>query len=161
MGSDTEARTDAYLRTLLLLLIAATFFEGYDGAILSLVLLGIRDTFNVPESALGISRASIELGLGAAFFLARAGDRWGRRTLLLWSVMGYTVTTTLTAFSTNLAMFTALQSFSRVCLGAEYVVALTMIVVGIQRLVGSTWMKPHCRPFCLVRRTVASEIASR
>jgi len=42
--------------------------------------------------------------------------------------MGYTVTTTLTAFSTNLAMFTALQSASRVCLGAEYAVALTMIV---------------------------------
>jgi putative MFS transporter len=126
--TDADARTDAYLRTLLLLLIAATFFEGYDGAILSLVLPGIRDTFNVPESALGISRAIIELGLGAAFFLARAGDRWGRRTLLLWSVMGYTVTTTLTAFSTNLAMFTALQSMSRVCLGAEYAVALTMIV---------------------------------
>ena len=126
--TDADARTDTYLRTLLLLLIAATFFEGYDGAILSLVLPGIRDTFNVPESALGISRAIIELGLGFAFFLARAGDRWGRRTLLLWSVMGYTVTTTLTAFSTNLAMFTALQSLSRVCLGAEYAVALTMIV---------------------------------
>jgi putative MFS transporter len=66
--------------------------------------------------------------LGAAFFLARAGDRWGRRKLLLWSVMGYTITTTLTAFSTNLATFTALQSLSRVCLGAEYAVALTMIV---------------------------------
>jgi putative MFS transporter len=42
--------------------------------------------------------------------------------------MGYTITTTLTAFSTNLATFTALQSLSRVCLGAEYAVALTMIV---------------------------------
>src|SRR5207245_11661038 len=87
-----------------------------------------QGTFNVPESALGISRAIIELGLGAAFFLARAGDKWGRRKLLLWSVMGYTITTTLTAFSTNFAMFTALQSLSRVCLGAEYAVALTMIV---------------------------------
>ena len=82
-----------YLRTLLLLLLAATFFEGYDGAILALVLPAIRDTFNVAESQLGVSRAIIELGLGGAFFLARAGDRWGRRTLLLWSVLGYTVMT--------------------------------------------------------------------
>jgi MFS family permease len=120
--------TPAYLRTLLLLLVAATFFEGYDGAILALVLGSIRDTFNVTESQLGVSRAIIELGLGAAFFLARAGDRWGRKKLLLWSVLGYTVMTTLTAFSWDLWSFTAFQSVSRVFLGAEYAVALTMIV---------------------------------
>lgn len=120
--------TPAYLKTLLLLLVAATFFEGYDGAILALVLGSIRDTFNVAESQLGISRAIIELGLGGAFFLARAGDRWGRKKLLLWSVMGYTVMTTLTAFSWDLWSFTAFQSVSRVFLGAEYAVALTMIV---------------------------------
>ncbi len=117
-----------YLRSLLLLLLAATFFEGYDGAILALVLGPIRDTFNVAESQLGVSRAIIELGLGAAFFLARAGDRWGRRTLLLWSVLGYTVMTALTAVSWDLWSFTAFQSLSRVFLGAEYAVALTMIV---------------------------------
>lgn len=117
-----------YLRTLLLLLLAATFFEGFDGAILALVLPAIRDTFNVAESQLGVSRAIIELGLGAAFFLARAGDRWGRRTLLLWSVLGYTVMTALTAVSWDLWSFTAFQSLSRVFLGAEYAVAVTMIV---------------------------------
>ena len=36
-------------------------FEGYDGAILGLVLPAIRDTFNVAESQLGVSRAIIEL----------------------------------------------------------------------------------------------------
>jgi MFS family permease len=120
--------SDAYLRTLLLLLLAASFFEGYDGAVLSLVLGSIRDTFNVAESMLGVSRALIELGLGAAFFLARAGDRFGRRKLLLWSVLGYTLMTTLTAFSWDLWSFTAFQSLSRVFLGAEYAVAVTMIV---------------------------------
>jgi putative MFS transporter len=117
-----------YLRTLLFLLLAATFFEGFDGAILALVLPAIRDTFNVAESQLGISRAVIELGLGAAFFLARAGDRWGRRKLLLWSVAGYTIMTALTAVSWDLISFTAFQSLSRVFLGAEYAVAVTMIV---------------------------------
>jgi putative MFS transporter len=127
-AAPAPEHTSKYLRTLLLLLLAATFFEGYDGAILALVLPSIRDTFNVAESQLGVSRAIIELGLGAAFFLARAGDRWGRRTLLLWSVLGYTVMTGLTAVSWNLASFTAFQSLSRVFLGAEYAVAVTMIV---------------------------------
>lgn len=117
-----------YLRTLLLLLLAATFFEGYDGSILALVLPAIQDTFGVTESQLGVSRAIIELGLGGAFFLARAGDRWGRRKLLLWSVLGYTLMTALTAASTDFWMFTAFQSLSRVFLGAEYAVAVTMIV---------------------------------
>jgi MFS transporter, putative metabolite:H+ symporter len=117
-----------YLRTLLLLLLAATFFEGYDGSILALVLPAIQKTFAVTESQLGVSRAIIELGLGGAFFLARAGDRWGRRKLLLWSVLGYTLMTALTAVSTDLWMFTAFQSVSRVFLGAEYAVAVTMIV---------------------------------
>jgi putative MFS transporter len=118
----------AYLRTLLLLLLAATFFEGYDGSILALVLPAIQKTFAVSESQLGVSRALIELGLGGAFFLARAGDRWGRRRLLLWSVLGYTLMTALTAASRDLWSFTAFQSLSRVFLGAEYAVAVTMIV---------------------------------
>lgn len=127
-GPSPEHVDTSYLRTLLLLLLAATFFEGYDGAILALVLPSIQDTFTVTESQLGVSRAVIELGLGAAFFLARAGDRWGRRTLLLWSVLGYTVMTTLTAVSWDLWSFTVFQSVSRIFLGAEYAVALTMIV---------------------------------
>ncbi len=131
LGSGAEvsvSHPEGYLRTLLLLLLAATFFEGYDGAILGLVLPAIRDTFNVAESQLGVSRAIIELGLGGAFFLARAGDKWGRRTLLLWSVLGYTVMTALTAVSWDLWSFTIFQSLSRVFIGAEYAVAVTMIV---------------------------------
>ncbi len=128
VGTAVVQHEPKYLRTLLLLLLAATFFEGYDGAILALVLPAIRDTFNVTESQLGVSRAIIELGLGAAFFLARAGDRWGRRTLLLWSVLGYTVMTGLTAVSWDITSFTAFQALSRVFLGAEYAVAVTMIV---------------------------------
>jgi putative MFS transporter len=128
LGTSVVEHSPKYLRTMLLLLLAATFFEGYDGAILALVLPAIRDTFNVAESQLGVSRAIIELGLGAAFFLARAGDRWGRRTLLLWSVLGYTVMTGLTAVSWDLTSFTAFQALSRVFLGAEYAVAVTMIV---------------------------------
>ncbi len=128
LPEPTVEHSPGYLRVLLSLLLAATFFEGYDGAILALVLPAIRDTFNVPESQLGVSRALIELGLGVAFFLARAGDRYGRKKLLLWSIVGYTVTTALTAFSVDLWSFTLFQGLSRVFLGAEYAVAVTMIV---------------------------------
>ncbi|HLG00706.1 MAG TPA: MFS transporter [Acidimicrobiia bacterium] len=123
-----QERSDKYLKSLFWLLIAATFFEGYDGAILSLVAPDIQDTFGVGESTFGVARGLIELGLFFAFFVARLGDRFGRRTLLLWSVFGYTVFTTLSAISWDLWSFTFFQSASRVFLGAEYAVAITMIV---------------------------------
>src|SRR5438067_11226694 len=93
------ARSDRYLRLLLILLISATFFEGYDGSILALLLPNIQSTFHVSEAVLGLTRIPIELGLFAAFFVARLSDRIGLRPMLLWSVGVYTVFTAPTAVS--------------------------------------------------------------
>lgn len=123
-----EPRDDRYLRLLLVLLVSATFFEGYDGAILALLLADIQSTFSVSEATLGVIRIPIELGLAAAFFVARLADRWGRKPLLVWSVIGYTAFTALTALSWDIWSFTFFQFASRVFLGAEYAVAVTMIV---------------------------------
>lgn len=121
-------RSPQYLRTLLVLLVSATFFEGYDGSILALLLSDIQDTFRVTESTLGVARGLIEVGAVAAFFFTRLGDRFGRRPLLLWSVVGYTVMTALTALSWDIWSFTAFQLLARVFLGAEYAAAVTMVV---------------------------------
>jgi MFS transporter, putative metabolite:H+ symporter len=122
------ARSDRYLRLLLILLISATFFEGYDSSILALLLPNIQATFHVSEAVLGLTRIPIELGLFVAFFLARQSDRVGRRPLLLWSVVGYTLFAGLTALSWNIWAFTFFQFGSRVFLGAEFSVAITMVV---------------------------------
>jgi putative MFS transporter len=121
-------RDDKYLRTLLLLLVSAAFFEGYDSSILALLLPNIQSSFGVSEAVLGITRIPIELGLFAAFFVARLADRFGRRPMLLWSVVGYTVFTALTAISWDIWSFAFFQFASRVFLGAEYAVGITMIV---------------------------------
>lgn len=126
--SSADAPGTPYLRTLLLLLVSATFFEGFDASILALILPQIRDTFAVSESVLGVSRGLIEGGLGAAFFLARAADSIGRRRLLVISVIGYTIMTAATAFAWDIWSFTAFQFVARIFIGAEYAVAVTMIV---------------------------------
>ena len=79
---------DSYLRLLLLLLVSAAFFEGYDSSILALLLPNIQSSFGVSEATLGLTRIPIELGLFVAFFVARLSDRLGRRPMLLWSVVG-------------------------------------------------------------------------
>jgi putative MFS transporter len=121
-------RDDRYLRMLLWLLVSAAFFEGYDSSILSLLLPDIQSTFQVSEAVLGVTRIPIELGLFVAFFFARLSDRVGRRPMLLWSVVGYTVFTALTALSWDIWSFALFQFASRVFLGAEYAVGVTMIV---------------------------------
>jgi MFS transporter, putative metabolite:H+ symporter len=121
-------RDESYLRLLLILLISAAFFEGYDSSILALLLADIQSTFQVSEAVLGLTRIPIELGLFVAFFVTRLSDRFGRRPLLLWSVVGYTLFTALTALSWDIWSFAFFQFGSRVFLGAEYAVGVTMIV---------------------------------
>src|SRR5438067_11406296 len=128
LGSAAVDRNPRYLRLLLILLISAAFFEGYDSSILALLLPNIQNTFHVSEAVLGITRIPIELGLFVAFFVARLSDRWGRRPTLLWSVVGYTVFTALTAFSWDIWSFALFQFASRIFLGAEYAIGVTMIV---------------------------------
>jgi putative MFS transporter len=117
-----------YLRLLLILLVSAAFFEGYDSSILALLLSDIQSTFRVSEATLGVTRIPIELGLFVAFFVTRLSDRVGRKPLLLWSVVGYTAFTAATAFSWDIWSFAFFQFGSRVFLGAEYAVGVTMIV---------------------------------
>jgi MFS family permease len=128
VGDPQFGRDDDYLKLLLWLLVSAAFFEGYDGSILALLLPNIQSTFRVSEAVLGVTRIPIELGLFVAFFLARLADRIGRRSVLVWSVVGYTVCTALTAVSWNIWSFVVFQFASRVFLGAEYAVGITMIV---------------------------------
>jgi putative MFS transporter len=121
-------RDDRYLKLLLLLLISAAFFEGYDSSILALLLPNIQSTFHVSEAVLGVTRIPIEMGLFVAFFVTRFSDRLGRRPLLLWSVVGYTIFTALTALSWDIWSFAFFQFASRIFLGAEYAIGITMIV---------------------------------
>ncbi|MGH9188069.1 MAG: MFS transporter [Acidimicrobiales bacterium] len=127
-GEVESGRSDSYLRLLLWLLVSAAFFEGYDISILALLLPNIQSTFGVSEAVLGVTRIPIELGLFAAFFIARLSDRFGRRPMLIWSVVGYTIFTFLTAFSWDIWSFAFFQFATRVFLGTEFAVGVTMIV---------------------------------
>src|SRR5207245_2360435 len=115
-ANENGPRSPHYLRLLLVLLISAAFFEGYDSSILALLLPNIQNTFHVSEAVLGVTRIPIELGLFVAFFVTRLSDRLGRRPLLLWSVVGYTVFTALTAASWDIWSFAFFQFGSRLFL---------------------------------------------
>ena len=121
-------RDAKYLRMLLFLLVSCAFFEGYDGSIIALLLPNVQSTFRVSEALLALPRFFGVFGAFAAFFIARLSDRLGRRPVLIYSVVGYTIFTAATALSWDIWSFGAFQFASGVFLGSEYAVAVTMIV---------------------------------
>ena len=127
MSQDDE-RGDRYRRRLLLLLSSATFFEGYDNFVLAFVLALVLGDLGGSEADAGWIRAITSLGAVVAFGLAAQADRVGRKRLLLITIVGYTVSAALTAVSPGLLWLTAAQFSAQVFLGAEWAVAITIVV---------------------------------
>jgi putative MFS transporter len=122
------ARDDGYLRKLLFLLSSATFFEGYDNFVLAFVLALVLGDLGGSETDAGWIRAVTSLGAVVAFWLAAQADRIGRRRLLLITIAGYTVAGALTALSPGLLWLTVAQFGAQVFIGAEWAVAITIVV---------------------------------
>ena len=114
-----------YHRRLFLFLSVASFFEGFDYYALAQLLPELRTAFSltVPE---GTSLASfINIGMVLSFFLARQGDRFGRRRLLSWTITGYMICTALSAMTVSVGQFAVCQLLSRLFQSAE--VATVMV----------------------------------
>jgi len=86
-------------RKLLLLLSTATFFEGYDRFIVTLALPYIAHDLGASEGVLGWSLSVIRGGALLAIVLCLMADRVGRRGVLLWTVLGYTLVTADAGFA--------------------------------------------------------------
>ncbi|MBI3648663.1 MAG: MFS transporter [Actinobacteria bacterium] len=128
MTTAVPDRDSRYRRKLLFLLSSATFFEGYDNFVLSFVLALVLGDLGGSESQAGLIRAITSVGTVVAFLLAAQADRIGRKRLLLVTIVGYTASGLLTALSPNLVWLTAAQFLAQVFLGAEWAVAITIVV---------------------------------
>lgn len=124
---DDGERSQRYLRILLVLLLPAAFFNGFDGELRSLLLPQLQHTFHVRLATIGLANIPIGAGQFVAFFAIRLADRIGRRPLLLVSLFGYAAFTGCTAASQSVWMFALFQFFSQMFAGTEY--ALAVIVV--------------------------------
>jgi len=125
--SEPEPRSRSYRRLLFILLMPAALFNTYDSELRALLLTQIKGAFHVGVAALGIANIPIGAGQFIAFFVVLSADRIGRRPILLWSILGYTIFTSLTAVSWNLWSFATFQFFSQVFIGAEFGVAVTLL----------------------------------
>jgi putative MFS transporter len=112
---------------LLGLLGAAEFADHYDIALFTMLLLQIQAGLGIAEGEIGVISAVIRMGVVLAVGAGLIADRLGRRRVLLVTVVGYTLTTFLTAFARDAGEFALLQLLGRGFLYAETAVAIVVV----------------------------------
>ncbi len=128
MEPSGAVRSRAYLRLLFVLLLPSALFDGYDSQLRGLLLPQIQHNFHAGVASLGLANIPIQAGQFVAFFIVRMSDRIGRKRVLTWSIVGYAAFTGLTAATWNLATFAACQFAAQAFIGAEFGVAVTVVV---------------------------------
>jgi putative MFS transporter len=113
-----------YQRRLLIFLSVATFFEGYDFLALSQVLPELRADLGVSRFGAGLLFAFVNLGTVVAYVLVRKADAWGRRPVMMVTIVGYTAFTFLTGLSWDVWSFAVFQFAARVFLIGEWVTSM-------------------------------------
>jgi putative MFS transporter len=120
-------RVGPYLALLFLMLSSATLFEGFDAAMLSFAAPDARATLGIGRDEWGYVNGITRMGVMASFFFLFFADRLGRRTMMLLTVVGFTIANGATAFVTDKWEFTLCQTLARLFLTAEYSLAVIMV----------------------------------
>ncbi len=109
------------------LLCLATFFEGFDTQLASLVQPLIRVDFGASVEAVGSALGLSRLGMVAAFFFILCADTLGRRPVFLAGLASYCFFTLATAFAPDLLTFTLLQFFASAAMVVELALAYLIL----------------------------------
>jgi MFS family permease len=104
-----------------------SLFEQYDVYLLSLSLKQIQADLGIAEAQLGLLGSLVRSGSLFAVCVTLLADRLGRRRVLVWTVMAYTLFTGATAFAPGPLTFLVFQFLSRVFSAAETFLAVVVI----------------------------------
>lgn len=113
-----------YQRRLVLLLAAATFFEGFDFFALAQILPHLRAEMHLDQQQGGMLVAVANAGAVLAYAVVRLADRIGRRRALTLTIVGYTVCSVLSGLAPNVWLFGAAQLLARLFLLGEWAIAM-------------------------------------
>ncbi len=120
-------RVTPYLVGLFALLSSATLFDGFDSAMFGFAAPEVRASFGITRESWGLIAGLTRLGVIASFAFLLSADHFGRRGVMMVTVLGFTLANGLTAFATTTGEFVVAQFFARLFLTAEYALAIIMI----------------------------------
>src|ERR1700676_1717495 len=104
-------------RRVFLIASTAGFFDQYDRALLTLALKQIQKGLQISERALGNLLTLIRLGYIGSLLITPLADVFGRRRLLLYTIVAYTIFTGLAAIAPTAHFFVVCEMLARVFAG--------------------------------------------
>src|SRR2546423_6073505 len=97
---------------------ACLFVEGYDGQFMGYVVPGIASDWHIAAGALGPALGAGLFGLMlGAFFIAPLADAFGRKRVVLWSVLMFGLLTVGTVFVHTLSALAVMRFLTGLGLG--------------------------------------------
>ncbi len=127
LGLSSAPGSDLRQVRLLRVLGAANLVDNYDIAILGLALPQIQLGLGLADDQLGAVSAVIRLGVIPAVIFSALADGVGRRILLLFTILGFTLFTALTSLAQTPGQFITLQFLARAFIATESILAVVVI----------------------------------
>ncbi len=123
--------TDGWNRsnaTVLTICILGWAFDIYEATIMQLVTPLLIKEWDITPATMGfVTTVSRWIGLIGTFAFPVLADLYGRKPALIWAILGYSILTGLTGFSTGWIMLLIFSSLTRIALAGENPVGMLMV----------------------------------
>jgi MFS transporter, putative metabolite:H+ symporter len=126
-GGVEADRVSPYLIFLFVLLSTATFFDGFDAAMLTIAAPEARASLGISLEQWSYVFAFTRLGMIGSFVFLLFADRFGRRALMMVTIVGFAFFNLVSGLADDMYEFALCQFFARVFLTAEYALAVIMV----------------------------------
>lgn len=111
----------------LLLVSLATTFDQYDRSLFAMALPQIQASLGITEGQVGYLGSIVRLGALPALAMTMMADRLGRRRVLLFTILAYTLLTGASALARDAETFVMLQFLARAFGTAEILLAVVVL----------------------------------
>ena len=121
-------RWTSYNATVLTICILGWAFDIYEATIMQLVTPLLIKEWGITPATMGmVTTISRWIGLIGTFAFPVFADLYGRKPALIWAILGYSVFTGLTGFSTGWVSLLIFSSITRIALAGENPVGMLMV----------------------------------
>jgi MFS family permease len=123
-----DDRWTRYSATVLTICILGWAFDIYEATVMQLATpLLIREWGISPATMGTVTTISRWIGLIGTFVFPVLADLYGRKPMLIWTILGYSVLTGLTGFSTGWVTLLIFSSLTRIALAGENPVGMLLV----------------------------------
>ena len=124
----TSDRWTRYNATVLTICILGWAFDIYEATIMQLVTPILIKEWGITPATMGtVTTISRWIGLIGTFAFPVLADLYGRKPALIWAILGYSIFTGLTGFSTGWITLLIFSSLTRIALAGENPVGMLMV----------------------------------